>query len=133
PGVAVHLVLRPLEHVGREVDPGHLAVRGIRVERESGPHPQLEHARPRLDRERADDPGDARIEHAPEEQVVEVRELVVEPAFVRLRVRQSHTSPLVSSATRTPANVRDAPAPYRERLLPGAAPFMRRWSLAAAA
>src|SRR2546429_321324 len=93
PGIAGHLVLRPLEHVGREIDPGHLAVRGIGVEGEPGPDAQLEHARPGLDRERADDPGDARIEDAPEEQVVEVRELVVEPAFVRLRVRQSHGSP----------------------------------------
>src|SRR5207247_7777527 len=40
-------------------------------------------------------------EDAPEDQVVEVRELIVEPAFVRLRVRQSHGSPLVSSAART--------------------------------
>src|SRR5437660_692758 len=96
---------------------------------ERGP---AEPARGRVDRARADDPGDARIEHAPEEQVVEMRELVVEATFVRLRVRQSHTSPLVSSAART-LETSGTPAPYRERPLPGAAPFMRRWFLAAAA
>src|ERR1700740_193028 len=105
---------------------------GMGVEREPAPDPQLEHARRGLDRERADDPRDARIEDAPEEQVVEVRELVVEPAFVRLRVRQSHGSPLRVLSCPDP-ETSGTPAPYRERPLRGAAPFMRRSSLAAAA
>jgi hypothetical protein len=87
PGVPVHLVLRALEHVRGEVDARHVAVRGIRVEREPRPHAELQDPRPGLDLEGADDHRDARVEDAMEEDVVEVRELVVEPALVGLCVR----------------------------------------------
>ena len=95
PAVAVDLVLRALEHVGREIDSRHLAVGGICVEREAGADAELEHPRARLDGERPDDHRDARIEHAPEQQIVEMGELVVQSALVRLRVRYGHTPPLV--------------------------------------
>ena len=54
PAVPVDLLLRLLEHVGRQVDAGHLAMRRVGVEREAGADADLEHLRARLDVQRAD-------------------------------------------------------------------------------
>src|SRR5207253_2648793 len=65
---------------------------------------ELEHAGAGLDRQGADHRGDAWIEDVTEEQVVEVGELVVQPALVRLCVCECHAPPyVVSGAPGTPA------------------------------
>ena len=72
PTVAVDLVLRALEHVRREIHARHLTVDGVRVEGESGTHSDLEHAGSRLDLQRTDDRGNAWIEHATKNEIIEV-------------------------------------------------------------
>src|SRR4030095_10670205 len=99
PAVAIHAILRSLQHLGRQVDAGDVAVMRIRLEREARADADLEHARAGLDPERANDPNDPREEDAPEEQVVQMRELVVERALMRLGVRDGHPT-LPPSRTR---------------------------------
>src|SRR5581483_12348992 len=129
PAGRVDLVLRALEHVGCEIDARHVAVRRIRIERETGADAELEHPRGGLDVERADDARDPRVEDAAEDQIIQMRELVVETALMRLRVHPGHAPPPCQSVCgrRNPRR-----RPYRPPK-PACTAITRRWSLAAAA
>src|SRR5262249_8296333 len=116
PPVAVEAVLGALEHLGREIDTGHVTVVRIGVERQPGPDADLEHARAGLDSERSNHAHDARIEDAAENEVVEMRELVVEGTLVRLRIGNGHpilppSTPRRVTPLHRPSELRPTPNP----------------------
>ncbi len=87
PTFASHFPLRLFEHLGREVDAGDLGMAWIRRQRKTRPDTNLEDLRPGRNVEATQGREDAREEEASEDPIVEMGELVVDLALVRLGSR----------------------------------------------